>query len=256
MKRTVVVTGAGSGIGLAIAQAFAEAGDAVFACDVSPERVEAAVATLGDSAQGGVVDVSSFDQVKAFVEGAASETGRLDVMVNNAGVADGKPSITETSIELWRRVLDINLDGCFYGCKVAAEIMISQGNGRIINIASVSSFRGGMNGIPYTVSKAGILGLTRRMAFDGGPSGVTTNAICPGAIATDIPANSRSVLGADFPESSQGIGTPTDMIKLLVPAGRRGSPEEVAAVALFLASEAAGYVNGVAVPVDGGWLAA
>jgi len=210
MSRTVVVTGAGSGIGLATAQAFAAAGDTVYACDVDAERLETAVGTLGDGAQGGVVDVSSYDDVRDFVTRAKEETGQLDAIVNNAGVADGKPSIAETSLDLWRKVLGINLDGCFHGCKVASEIMLEQGSGRIVNVASVSSFRGGMNGVPYTVSKAGILGLTRRLAFDLGPSGITANAICPGAITTGIGDNSQQLLGDQFPQSKQGTLTSTE----------------------------------------------
>jgi NAD(P)-dependent dehydrogenase (short-subunit alcohol dehydrogenase family) len=253
MSRTVVVTGAGSGIGLATAQAFAAAGDTVYACDVDPGRIDAAAASIGDRAVGGVVDVSDYDQVRDFVTRAKRETGQLDVIVNNAGVADGKPNIADISIELWRKVLSINLDGTFFGCRVAAEIMREQGSGRIVNVASISSFRGGMNGAPYTVTKAGILGLTRRIAFDLGPHGITANVICPGAITTGIGDNSKELLGDQFPESA-GL-TSADALKTLVPAARRGSAEEVAAVAVFLASPEASYVNGTAIAVDGGWLA-
>ena len=172
-----------------------------------------------------------------------------------AGIFDGYAGVIETSPELWRRVLDVNLTGCFLGTKVASELMISRGWGRIISIGSIATFRGGADGIAYTAAKAGMHGMTRRLAFDVGRHGMTANMICPGVIPSNIRANSEEVLGDLSPEQQRGIGVNPELMDFLIPAGRRGLPEEVAAVAVFLASDGASYVNGTAVSVDGGWVA-
>jgi NAD(P)-dependent dehydrogenase (short-subunit alcohol dehydrogenase family) len=253
--RTVAITGAGSGIGRAIAEAFAAAGDRVFISDVQEDSVQGLASELGSSVSASRVDVSDYEQVVAFQHGAHSDTGRLDIVINAAGVFDGYAGVLETSADLWRRVLDINLSGTFFGCKVAAELMTEQGSGRIISIGSVASFRGGADGIAYTAAKAGMLGLTRRLAVDVGRYGVTANLICPGVIPTGIRANSEQVLGKLSPDQQQGVGVSDDLMNFLIPAQRKGKPSEVAAVAVFLASEGAAYVNGEAIAVDGGWLA-
>jgi NAD(P)-dependent dehydrogenase (short-subunit alcohol dehydrogenase family) len=201
-----------------------------------------------------VVDVSDEDQIRSAVRAAHEQSGTVDVLVNVAGVADGKPDFVETTTALWRRVLDINLSGTFFASQEAARFMVDQGSGRIINMASVSTFSGRANGVAYTVSKGGIYGLTNRMAWELGPHGVTVNAILPGAITTGIGQNTPELLGDLFPQSTPGLLTSADLAAI-VPAGRRGAPEDVAAAAVFLASPAASYINGVALPVDGGWLA-
>jgi NAD(P)-dependent dehydrogenase (short-subunit alcohol dehydrogenase family) len=160
----------------------------------------------------------------------------------------------ETTTQLWRRVLDVNLSGTFFASQEAAKIMLEQGSGRIINMASVSTFAGRANGVAYTVSKGGIYALTNRMAWELGSHGITVNVILPGAITTAIGANTPELLGDLFPLTSPGLLTAADLAAI-VPAGRRGTPDEVAAAAVFLASDAASYINGVALPVDGGWLA-
>ena len=202
-----------------------------------------------------MVDVSDNDQISAFLRSAHERTGRLDVLVSAAGIFDGYAGVIETSPELWRKVLDVNLTGCFLGTKVASELMISQGSGRIISIGSIATFRGGADGIAYTAAKAGMHGMTRRLAFDVGRHGVTANMICPGVIPSGIRANSEEVLGDLSPEQQRGIGVTPELMDFLIPAGRQGLPEEVAAVAVFLASDGAAYVNGTAVSVDGGWVA-
>ena len=254
MSRTVVVTGAGSGIGAAIARAFDQLGDRVSAFDISSERLEAVLGELSDRARGTVVDVSDEEDIRGAVKTANDEAGSLDVLVNVAGVADGKPEFVQTTTELWRRILDVNLSGTFYASQEAARIMIEQGSGRIINMASISTFSARANGAAYTVSKAGIYGLTQRLAWELGSHGITVNAILPGAITTGIGGNTRELLGDLFPQSSGGLMTAADLAAL-VPVGRRGTADEVAAAAVFLASEAASYINGVALPVDGGLLA-
>jgi NAD(P)-dependent dehydrogenase (short-subunit alcohol dehydrogenase family) len=254
-ERTVAVTGAGSGIGRAIAEAFVKQGDTVVVCDISEQRLGEVAEAIGAPGRGSVVDVSDEGQIEGFLRSAHENTGRLDVLVSAAGIFDGYAGVGETTPELWRRVLDVNLTGCFLGTKVAAELMISQGWGRIISIGSIATFRGGADGIAYSAAKAGMHGMTRRLAFDVGRHGVTANMICPGVIPSGIRANSAEVLGDLSPEQQRGIGVTQDLMDFLIPAGRPGLPEEVAAVALFLASDGAAYVNGTAVSVDGGWVA-
>jgi NAD(P)-dependent dehydrogenase (short-subunit alcohol dehydrogenase family) len=255
MGRTVAITGAGSGIGRAIAQAFADNGDRVYACDISRERLDETLAGLGDSAQGDTVDVTDYERLQDFLR-RADEDGGLGVVVNNAGVFDGYAAIEETSKELWDRIIEIDLTGCFYGCKIAAELMAPRGWGRIVSVGSIASFRGGPDGLAYTAAKAGMLGLTRRLAFDVGRSGITANVICPGTIATDIRANSAEILAETSVDMDRGVSASfsQEMLDYLIPMRRRGTPDEVASLAVFLASDGAGYITGESIAVDGGWL--
>jgi NAD(P)-dependent dehydrogenase (short-subunit alcohol dehydrogenase family) len=255
MGRAVAITGAGSGIGRAIAQAFADNGDRVFACDISQERLDETLAALGEGAEGEAVDVTDYERLEAFLR-RADEGDGLAVMINNAGVFDGYAGVAETSKALWDRIIDIDLTGCFYGCKIAAELMEPRGTGRIISVGSIASFRGGPDGLAYTAAKTGMLGLMRRLAFDVGPHGITANVICPGAIATDIRANSAEILAETAVDMNRGVSATfsQEMLDYLIPVRRRGNPEEVAALAVFLASEGASYITGEAIAVDGGWL--
>ena len=176
-------------------------------------------------------------------------------MVNNAGVFDGFASCLETSERLWDQVIDINLRGVFFGCQAALRRMVPQGYGRIINTSSVGGLRGSADGLAYTASKWGIIGLTKQAACVYAENGITINAICPGVIATEIRKNSGIVLGADAPNMQRGVGVDPESFKKNVPAKRRGSPQEVGDAVVFLASEQAGYINGQALAIDGGWTA-
>jgi NAD(P)-dependent dehydrogenase (short-subunit alcohol dehydrogenase family) len=250
----VAITGAGSGIGRAIAEAFVAEGYAVFVSDILPDPLEELVEAHGDRIQSSRVDVSDYQQVVDFVNAAGADGG-LDAIVNAAGVFDGYAGVLGTGERLWRRVIDINLTGSFFGCKAAAELMVEQGRGRIISIGSVASYRGAADGIAYTAAKHGMLGMTKRLAVDVGRHGVTANLICPGVIPTGIRANSEQVLGALSPDQEQGVGVSAELMDFLIPAQRKGEPSEVAALAVFLASDGAGYINGQGIAVDGGWLA-
>ncbi|MDQ0471819.1 SDR family NAD(P)-dependent oxidoreductase [Labrys wisconsinensis] len=256
--RTAVVTGGETGIGLGIVEALAGAGANVLIGGILAEAGQKAAEAV--SAKGGTVafqrtDVRSADEVEALVEAAVARFGRLDVMVNNAGVFDGFADCVETTEALWDQVIDINLKGCFLGCRAALKRMTPQGSGRIVNTASVGGLRGAADGLSYTASKFGIIGLTRQAAVTHSQFGITINAICPGVIATEIRANSAAILGADGPDMQRGVGSDPDAYKRMVPAKRKGLTAEVAAVALFLASDAASYVTGQAIAIDGGWTA-
>jgi NAD(P)-dependent dehydrogenase (short-subunit alcohol dehydrogenase family) len=256
----VAITGGGSGIGRAIAEAFVQAGDRVHLGDVSEPRLADAASVIG--APGAVTthafDVSDQAAMERFVAtadgdaGGQPDGGGLSVFVNCAGVFDGYAGIDETTPELWRRIIDVNLTGCFHGCRAAAPVLVRRGGGRIVNIGSVAGRHGGADGLAYAASKAGIEGMTRRLAIDVARHGVTANVVAPGVIRTDIRANSAEVLG-DLVDVDRGVGTSSEKMDWLIPVGRPGRADEVAAVALFLASHDAAYITGQVIYVDGGW---
>ncbi len=254
----VIVTGGESGIGRAIAEAFATQGASVVIGGMIEEKAQEALAAIsmaGGRAEFVKTDVSRWSDVDGLVGAGLERHGRLDVMVNNAGVFDGFAACLDTSEALWERVIDINLKGQFFGCKRALQHMVPAGRGRIINIASVGGLKGSADGTSYTASKFGVIGLTKQIACSYAANGITVNAICPGVVQTPIRANSAAILGSTAPDMQQGVGADPDAYKRLVPAERRGRPEEVAALALYLASQSAGYITGQALAIDGGWTA-
>ena len=255
-RRSLVITGAGSGIGQSIAQVFVENGYEVFASDISQDRLREMAAQLGspDNLHTQVVDASDYTSVSELVETAAN-AGSVDVMVNCAGVFDGYADIEETTPGLWAKVIGVNLTGAYNGCRAAALQMIPQKSGRIITIGSVAGQRGAADGLSYVASKAGIEGLNRRLAVDVGRHNITANVIAPGVIRTNLRATSGEVLGDLVATQQRGIGTSPEIMDFLIPARRSAEPVEVANVALFLASDAASYVNGQVIAVDGGWTA-
>lgn len=247
--KTAVVTGAGSGMGRAMAQAFRREGARVVALDVRGDAAERTIAELpGDTGADGsfalAVDVSDAAAVDAAVETAIERTGGIDVLCSNAGVLDGYAPAHETSVEQWQQVLAVNLTGPFLLARRIAPHMAERGGGAIVNTASISSFVAGGGGAAYTASKHGVLGLTRQLAFDYGRSGVRVNAICPGAVATEMTASLRVPSEANAHVDAQIAGTP---------AGRWAEPEEIANLALYLASDAASFIHGTPVLIDGGW---
>lgn len=257
--RLAMVTGAGSGIGRAIALMLGARGAAVAAVDLdgasAGETAQRIVASGGRAAPF-QADASAAADIDRAVTGAVARFGPLEIMVNNAGVLDGYFDVDELSEATWRRVLDIDLTGVFLGCKRALQEMLPRGRGRIVNMASVAGLNGTGGGAAYIAAKHGVIGLTRQMAVAYASRGITVNAVCPGPIATGLRRHSQAILGPDVPDmSGRGIAVSDEQVRAVVPAGRRGTVDEVAAVVCFLASEEAAYVTGHSMTVDGGWRA-
>jgi NAD(P)-dependent dehydrogenase (short-subunit alcohol dehydrogenase family) len=256
---TAVVTGGGSGIGRAIAEALAAGGAPVAVVDVLPEGGRETAERLAAAGRRALFlqgDVSRWSDVDDAVAEAVRALGPLGIMVNAAGVLDGYTPADRMAPALWERVLAIDLTGTFWGCKRALAELLPAGRGRIVNVASVAGLVGSGGGPAYTAAKHGVLGLTRQLALAYAGRGITVNAICPGAVQTGLRANSSRILGPDAPSMAGGVGASEEAIRRVTPAGRRGTLDEVAAAALYLASEGAGYVTGQALAVDGGWTAA
>jgi NAD(P)-dependent dehydrogenase (short-subunit alcohol dehydrogenase family) len=247
--QVALVTGAASGIGRALVQRFVAGGAAVVAVDIVEEPLQKVVAEL--QAQKGnitacVANVATDTDVERMLTAATSAYGRLDILCNNAGIMDRMTPAADTSLQLWDRVLAVNLTGPFLACRRAIPIMLEQGGGRIINTASEAGLRGGTAGTPYTVSKHGIVGLTRSIAFHYGDRGIRCNAVCPGPVETNIG------FGGGMPHE----GGLANVMKLVqATTGRAAKPEELAAAIAFLASDDASFLNGAIIPVDNGWLA-
>ena len=256
---SAVVTGGGSGLGRAIAHALGEGGAPVAVVDLLPDggvQTVEQVAKAGGRATFIPADVSRWDDVDRAIGDAVRQLGPLAIIVNAAGILDGYTNADEMSPALWERTIAINLTGTFHGCKRALAEMTPRRAGRIINIASVAGLIGGGGGSAYVASKHGVVGLTRQLATTvGAQHAITVNAICPGPIETGLRTNSKAILGADAPAVMGGVGADMNLIRALVPLGRRGTVDEVAAVARFLASEGASYVTGHTLVVDGGWTA-
>jgi NAD(P)-dependent dehydrogenase (short-subunit alcohol dehydrogenase family) len=243
--KSVIITGAGSGIGRAASLLFAREGARLIAVDRS-RSVEDTAKLVSDS--GGTIEAMQLDagaekDVQAYVDRALSKYGRLDGVWANAGISGGLVPFFEQTVELWQELLRVNLIGPFLAIKHAAPHMAKQGKGSIICTASVAGMRANGSGHPYSASKAGIISLVQTAASSLTGSGVRVNAVCPGLIETGM---TRPLF-----DHARARGTEVK-IGQLNPLLRHGEPAEVAAVALLLASDEGSYVNGQAIPVDGG----
>jgi NAD(P)-dependent dehydrogenase (short-subunit alcohol dehydrogenase family) len=246
-NKVALVTGAASGIGKAIVIRFAREGAAVVASDIVPDALDEVVSGInaaGGKAVGLIVDVALEADVAAMVDAGIKNFGRIDILCNNAGVLDGMVPVAEVTNELWERVIRINLTGPFLACRKVIPIMLEQGGGAILNIASAAGLFGCRGGAAYTTSKHGLVGLTKNIAFMYAQKGIRCNAICPGGVHSNIASGSEF---NEFGYSRMGLGVAT--------MPRMGQPEEVATVAVMLVSDDGSFVNGVTIPVDAGWAA-
>ncbi len=239
--RVALVTGAGSGIGRATAALFAARGGAVVAADLdeaAARETAAAVRAAGGRAEGVRCDVTSADEVRDAVEQARRRFGRLDIVVHCAGILRIAP-LEETAEKEWAEVLSVNLTGAFLVTRAALRALRAQGGGAIVHIASRAALRAKEGHGAYSAAKAGILQLTQMAALEGAPHGIRVNCVCPGFIDTPM---TRGGYDAGAVESWSRV----------CPLGRAGTPEDVARAMLFLASDEAAFITGVALPVDGG----
>ncbi len=240
LDRVAIVTGSGQGMGRGIARCLARAGAHVVIAEQAAERIAPAVAEiedLGVSSLGIPTDVSRADDVRRMVQQTLERFGKIDILVNNAGVVVIKPLIEQTEAD-WDRVLNTNLKGVFLCCREVVPHMIARKRGAIVNIASIAAFHVTVPHVPYAASKAGVVALTRDLAYEVGPQGVRVNAIAPGPIETGM---SRIVTEEDRQARARSI--------LL---GRMGQPEDIGETAVFLVSDAASYITGATLPVSGG----
>ncbi len=244
--QVAVVTGASSGIGWAVAQRLGSAGAAVVVNSRSQDRAEQTAAALrgtGVDALGVAADIGRDDEAQALVAAAQERYGRLDLLVNNAG----QPSVS-ASEDLdpadWRRVIDTDLSGAFYCAQAAGRIMLAQGSGVVVNVSSIFGQTGNSRRAAYVAAKHGLDGLTKVLAAEWADRGVRVCSVNPAYVLT--PLVEQAMAAGSFAVAD---------IERRTPAGRLGLPEEVAEVVTFLASPAASYITGVALPVDGGWLA-
>jgi len=240
---TAIVTGGNIGLGQAIAVALARAGADIVSTSRRPgDETGALVRALGRKFISIEADLSSTKPIGGIIERTISEFSKVDILVNNAGVIRRNDSVDFTEDD-WDAVIDTNLKSAFFLAQAAGRHMIAQGHGKIINIASMLSFQGGIRVPSYTASKSGLAGITRLLACEWAGKGVNVNAIAPGYMTTD----NTEALRADKARNAAILDR--------IPAGRWGDASDLGGAAVFLASAASDYVHGAIIPVDGGWLA-
>ncbi len=237
-KKTALVTGAARGIGLAIASRLAADGARVALLDLDGAAADAAAKKVGGGAIALTADVTKAADVDAAVHRVVEVWGRLDVLVNNAGITGRSFPIWELSDEDWRRVIDVDLTSVFLCCRAAVKVMLAQGSGRIINIASIAGKEGNPTLVPYSAAKAGVIGLTKALAKEVCTRGILVHAIAPAVIGTEL--------------LRQMEKSTVDLLVSKIPMGRVGRPEEVAALAAWLASDDCSFTTGAVHDLSGG----
>lgn len=245
--KVAVITGAGSGMGKAIAELFSHEGAKLVLADVNTERLNSVVKSITDTGGTAVAVIANVlleDDVNKMIGSAISNFGRIDVLVNNAGVLDDFLPAGEVTNAVWDRVMGINVNGPLYACRLAIPLMLKQGNGVIINVSSVGGFCGARAGVSYTTSKHALIGMTKNIAYHYADKGIRCNTIAPGGVKTNIGEGMKpNELG--YAKLSLGMNTNI----------RMGEPKEIAEIALFLASNRSSLMNGAVVVADAGWTA-
>jgi len=250
-NKAIIITGAAMGLGLAAAKELASRGANLSLVDYNEKSLEEAKTAISKQYPDVkiitvVADVSSEEAVKNYINQTVKAFGRIDGLYNNAGIEGRQASMTEYDLDVFKKVIDINLMGVYYGLRYAIPVMQKQKYGRIVNVASVGGIRGVMNQSPYVATKHAVSGMTKNAALEYGKDGITTNAIAPGAILTPMVAEAFKQVNPQDPKAAE-----TEYAKAN-PTKRLGVPEEVAKVVAFLLSDDASYVSGQIIAIDGG----
>ena len=237
-RKIALVTGAARGIGLAIASRLAKDGARVALLDLDRAATEAAALAVGGGAMAITADVTRSTEVETAVHRVVASWGRLDVLVNNAGITGRSFPTWELSDEDWARVIDVDLSAVFYCCRAAVRVMLGQGAGRIVNIASIAGKEGNATLVPYSSAKAGVIGLTKALAKEVATRGILVNAVAPAVIGTEL-----------LKQMEPGT---VDLLISKIPMGRMGKPDEVAALVAWLASDECSFSTGAVYDLSGG----
>jgi NAD(P)-dependent dehydrogenase (short-subunit alcohol dehydrogenase family) len=250
-NKTIIITGAAMGLGLAAAKELAARGANLALVDYNEKSLNDAKAEITNDFPGAkiitvVADVSNEEAVKSYVDETVKAFSRIDGLYNNAGIEGRQAGMTEYDVSIFKKVIDINLMGVYYGMRYVIPVMQKQNYGRIVNVASVGGIRGVLNQVPYVASKHAVSGMTKNAALEYGRYGINTNAIAPGAILTPMVAEAFREVNPDDPKAAETEYAQRNPVK------RLGLPAEVAKVVAFVLSEDASYVNGQTIAIDGG----
>lgn len=250
-KKVIVITGAGMGLGLAASIEAAKEGAKLSLIDYNADALEAAKSSIQSAYPETeiltiIADVSKEEAVKNYVDQTVKTYGRIDAFYNNAGIEGKQAPLADYELDIFKKVIDINLMGVYYGLRYIIPVMQKQNYGRIVNVASVGGIRGVMNQTPYVATKHAVSGITKNAALEYGRYGILTNAIAPGAILTPMVAEAFKEINPDDPKKAENEYAQFN------PTKRLGLPEEVGKLVVFLMSEDCSYINGQTIAIDGG----
>jgi len=256
--KVAIITGAGSGLGRASALRFAREGSRVLCADIDAAAamgVAAEIVADGGVALGLGVDVTRMDDTQLMADEAVRAFGGIDVLFANAGVA-GVGSVTSTTLDTWERVIRVNLTGVWLCCKAVVPAMQARGGGSIISQSSISGLVGFSGILPYAAAKAGVIGLTRQAAVEYAADRIRFNAVCPGTVVTPLVVRTYEERGGIATSAGQSVDEAMRLNAARYPLGRLGTPDDIAGMAVFLASDEAAWITGAVFTVDGGYTAA